>query len=191
MRRRPSGDGDRLWEIVTATVRPLRSRHRSFSGAPTVATATAEPLPAPPPAARQPPVFQKPVKQPPLFAKSLAPRPPAPTFRPIDAIEPGRRRRLQRDRHEHGDRIDLHGLTQDQARAALTGFVLRAWAERQRHVLVITGKGNLGDGVLRRRVPEWLAEPPLRKVVAGLSEAHRRHGGEGALHVALKRADAV
>jgi DNA-nicking Smr family endonuclease len=37
-------------------------------------------------------------------------------------------------------------------------------------------------------VPEWLAEPPLRQIVAGLSEAHRRHGGEGALYVALKRA---
>jgi DNA-nicking Smr family endonuclease len=54
-------------------------------------------------------------------------------------------------------------------------------------VLVITGKGALGAGVLRRHVPEWLAAPPLRSAVAGLSEAHRRHGGEGALYVALKR----
>jgi DNA-nicking Smr family endonuclease len=41
--------------------------------------------------------------------------------------------------------------------------------------------------VLRRRTPEWLADPALRGVVAGVSEAHRRHGGEGALYVALKR----
>jgi DNA-nicking Smr family endonuclease len=54
-------------------------------------------------------------------------------------------------------------------------------------VLVITGKGALGDGVLRRRTPEWLAEPPLRSVVAGVSEAHRARGGAGALYVALKR----
>jgi DNA-nicking Smr family endonuclease len=137
-------------------------------------------------------VFQKPVKPPPLTARSPSPsRPPVAVVSPIDAIEPGRRRRLHRDRDEHGDWLDLHGMTQDQARAALTGFVLRASAQRQRHVLVITGKGNLGDGVLRRRVPEWLAEPPLRKLVAGLSEAHRRHGGEGALHVALKRAEPI
>ena len=83
--------------------------------------------------------------------------------------------------------IDLHGLNQDQARAALTGYVLRAHAEGRRTVLVITGKDSLGDGVLRRRVPDWLSEPPLRALVAGLSEAHRRHGGEGALYVALKR----
>jgi DNA-nicking Smr family endonuclease len=54
---------------------------------------------------------------------------------------------------------------------------------------VITGKGSSGDGVLRRRVPEWLSQPPLRQIVAGLSEAHRRHGGGGALYVALKRAE--
>ena len=35
--------------------------------------------------------------------------------------------------------------------------------------------------------PEWLADPRLRDVVAGISEAQRRHGGEGALYVALKR----
>jgi DNA-nicking Smr family endonuclease len=35
--------------------------------------------------------------------------------------------------------------------------------------------------------PEWLAAPALANIVAGISEAHRRHGGEGALYVALKR----
>ncbi len=80
-------------------------------------------------------------------------------------------------------------MTQDRARAALIGFILRAHAEGERTVLVITGKGALGDGVLRRRAPEWLAEPPLRPLIAGLSEAHQRHGGQGALYVALKRRD--
>ena len=83
--------------------------------------------------------------------------------------------------------IDLHGYDQDRGRAALTAFILRAHADGERAVLVITGKGTMGDGVLRRRTPEWLSEPPLRPLIAGLSEAHRRHGGEGALYVALKR----
>ena len=69
----------------------------------------------------------------------------------------------------------------------LHNFLVRAQAEGVRAVLVITGKGYQGDGILKRRTPEWLAEPPLRSVVAGVSEAHRRHGGEGALYVALKR----
>jgi DNA-nicking Smr family endonuclease len=86
-----------------------------------------------------------------------------------------------------GGRIDLHGLGQDQARAALTAFIVGASDRGVRGVLVITGKGALGDGVLRRRAPEWLAEPPLRLLIAGISDAHRRHGGQGALYVALKR----
>jgi DNA-nicking Smr family endonuclease len=109
-------------------------------------------------------------------------RPPPPAD-----IEPGRKRRLARERDPIDLRLDLHGLDQDRARAVLTDFLLRAQAEGVRAVLVITGKGSRGDGVLRRRTPEWLSDPPLRAVVAGVSEAHRRHGGEGALYVALKR----
>ena len=187
MRRKPPVDGERLWEIVTATVRPLRGRQASRAATAGVAETPARLAPTTPPP--PPPRFRKIPKAPSPTATPPPTRTQPPAVRPIEAIEPGRRRRLHRDRDAHGDCLDLHGLTQDQARAALTGFVLRAWSERQRHVLVITGKGALGDGVLRRRVPEWLAEPPLRKVVAGLSEAHRRHGGEGALHVALKRVE--
>lgn len=78
-------------------------------------------------------------------------------------------------------------MTQDRARAALEGFLARAWNEGYRAVLVITGKGVQGDGVLRRRAPEWLTAGSLAHIVAGISEAHRRHGGDGALYVALKR----
>jgi DNA-nicking Smr family endonuclease len=52
---------------------------------------------------------------------------------------------------------------------------------------VITGKGVQGDGVLRRRAPDWLSEPQVRPLIAGFSPAERHHGGEGALYIALKR----
>jgi DNA-nicking Smr family endonuclease len=45
----------------------------------------------------------------------------------------------------------------------------------------------MGDGLLRRCTPEWLADPAIRSLIAGLSSAERHHGGEGALYVALKR----
>jgi DNA-nicking Smr family endonuclease len=106
---------------------------------------------------------------------------------PPGAIEPNRQRRLVREREPIGARIDLHGLDQDRARAALQQFILASHAAGHRAVLVITGKGVRGDGVLRRLTPEWLAAPPLRAMVAGLAWADRRHGGEGALYVALKR----
>jgi DNA-nicking Smr family endonuclease len=92
-----------------------------------------------------------------------------------------------RGRDEIAGRLDLHGLDQDRARQALHDFLLRAYADGARAVLVITGKGRMGDGVLRRRAPEWLADPALRPIVAGLAQADRHHGGEGAFYIALKR----
>jgi DNA-nicking Smr family endonuclease len=114
-------------------------------------------------------------------------RPTAAPKTPPGDIEPGRKRRLTRERDLIELRLDLHGLDQDRARVVLHRFLLQAQAEGARAVLVITGKGIQGDGVLRRRAPEWLAEPAVRGAVAGVSEAHRHHGGEGALYVALKR----
>ena len=110
--------------------------------------------------------------------------PPGPA--PAD-IEPGRKRRIVRERDPIDRTLDLHGLDQDRARAALESFIVQAQLQGHRTVLVITGQGRTGDGVLRRRAPEWLAEARLRGIVAGVSSADRRHGGDGALFVALKR----
>ena len=161
--------GARLWAIVAATVRPFPGR--------TVKTPLAVDATRAPPAAilRAAP------------AKAPARPPPRPAPLEPGPLEPGRHRRLLRGRDGVAGAVDLHGLTHDQARATLTRFIVDAHAGERRTVLVITGKGALGDGILRRRAPEWLAEPPLRALVAGLSQAHRRHGGEGALYVALKR----
>lgn len=116
-----------------------------------------------------------------------APRPHHHRHGAPDPIEPRRLRRLTREREEFGPRIDLHGMSQDKARAALESFLRRACDDGWRAVLVITGKGLSGNGVLKRRAPDWLAEPAIRALVAGVSEAHRRHGGRGALYVTLRR----
>jgi DNA-nicking Smr family endonuclease len=172
-----------LWSRVAATVHPAAGRH------PPRALALAAPAPqtAAPPAAPPPPKFVKAAK-PTAHPKSASPKPAAVKLpAPPEAIEPGRKRRITRERDPIGPRLDLHGMTQDAARATLQAFLRRASADGWRSVLVITGKGTLGDGVLRRFTPEWLADPALRDLVAGVSEAHRRHGGQGALYVALKR----
>jgi DNA-nicking Smr family endonuclease len=170
MRRPLRPEESRLWSQVTSTVHPLPGR----------ASAPAAPLPA-----EALPV-QDPAGAPLRLAVSAAVRQPAPAEGP-KALEPARRRRISRERDPIGAHIDLHGLGQDAARAALERFVLECWRDGLRAVLVITGKGIRGDGVLRRLTPEWLAAPHLQAVVAGISEAHRRHGGEGALYIALKR----
>lgn len=166
----------RLWSIVAATVKPARGR--AAPAAPQPVAVHAHP---PPPPGRMKP---KPAGPPPQPAMT----PPPPAASPLPGhIEPGRRRRIERERDPLAARIDLHGLSHDRARAALEGFLHRARDEGYRAALVITGKGRGGEGVLRRFAPEWLAAPALRGIVAGVSEAHRRHGGEGALYVALKK----
>lgn len=177
MKRPLRPEEHRLWSVVASTVRPLPGRAPA-------------PEPALPPEAvapqasgpQAPPKSARPKGPPPS-----PPKPAPPAWRPPEAIEPNRRHRITRERDPIVARIDLHGMDYDQARAALESFLFRAWDEGHRAVLVITGKGARGDGVLRRAAPEWLAAPRLRPLVAGLSEAHRRHGGSGALYVALKR----
>ena len=91
-----------------------------------------------------------------------------------------------------GFRLDLHGLTQAQAQAALLRFLRRAQADGAKIALIVTGKGRGADdherGVLKRRVPHWLALPEFRMLVVGFQDAHVGHGGEGALYVRLRRA---
>jgi DNA-nicking Smr family endonuclease len=164
MKRALETEDLRLWSIVASTVRPFPGR--------------AVPAPARPSASRAKTATPAPV----------SPRPVAPQVRPPENLEPSLHKRIVRGREPVAARIDLHGLAFEAARAALTGFILRGVEDGWRSVLVITGKGLRGDGVLRRHAPEWLAEPPLRQHIAGISQAHRRHGGDGALYVALRRA---
>jgi DNA-nicking Smr family endonuclease len=157
----------RVWGLVAATVHPLPGRE----------------TPKPPPA--EPPI---PAGAPVRISAPTPPRSAPPRTRQgLEDIEPRRKHRIARERDPIGARLDLHGLDQDRARSALESFLRRAWDDGYRAVLVITGKGVQGDGTLRRRAPEWLAAPHLAPIVAGISEAHRKHGGEGALYVALKR----
>ena len=90
------------------------------------------------------------------------------------------------DRGQVG-RIDLHGRTQSEAHAALLSFLHRAQAAGARFVLVITGKGLAGGGILREQVPRWLNQPPNRGRVLAFDYAQAQHGGMGALYVLLKR----
>lgn len=96
-------------------------------------------------------------------------------------------KKLARGRVSIDSRIDLHGMTQDRARYALMDFLQMAHRSGHRIVLVITGKGNEGQGVLRRNVPLWLRQPVFASLVNGIDTAHASHGGEGALYVRLRR----
>jgi len=135
----------------------------------------------------------------PLAGARAAPELPAPPSPTVERTEPPSRpsqpsgagldrrsaQKLKRGQMPIAARLDLHGMTQSEAHAALARFLAAAQTAGQRAVLVITGKG--GEGVLRRAVPRWLEEPACRARVLAVEEARPQHGGGGALYVLLRK----
>jgi DNA-nicking Smr family endonuclease len=175
-RRELSTEDAKIWRHVTRSVRPLFDMpRRGF-------------------------VDDAPEEKPPQDTSSPAPesvpRLTPPRAQPLPALALGSTADIDRrtaQRFKRGDmaiegRIDLHGLTLDQAHSALTAFIRGASARGARCVVVVTGKGK-GNAVgkIRRETPHWLNQSPLRALVLAVSEARDRDGGTGALYVLLKR----
>jgi len=174
-RSRPlTAEEHKLWSHVTRSVAPLRRARPQREAAEESDAEPAKPVPASP-------AVRTPLPHP-------APRPPG--LAPIDRRL---KQKLARGREAIDATIDLHGLTQAEAHAALVRFLRNARANGARLVLVITGKGARGAdfaadrGVLRRQVPLWLRSAELRDIVIGFDWAHAAHGGEGALYVRIRR----
>ena len=190
-RKRPDIADWHLWTEVKRTVTPLRKIDRAMEESLPVPRPEA---PLPIPASKPPPAFDKSAR---WAGPSLPPyQAPAPRrTAPGQAIEPRMKRRLMRGQIEIEATIDLHGMRQDEARAALNRFLPARAARGDRTVLVITGKGLkktddmqiLDRGVLRTMLPIWLSEPALAPLVAGWDVAAQGHGGEGAFYVRLRR----
>jgi len=104
-------------------------------------------------------------------------------------------RRLSRGTLAPDFTLDLHGHTLDQAHRRLDAGLIQAKAMGARLVLLITGKPRPVDpadrgqrrGAIRAKVLDWLAAGPHASDIAAVRPAHRRHGGEGALYLVLKR----
>jgi DNA-nicking Smr family endonuclease len=179
-RKRSLSDDERaLWDTVTRAIAPLRRRKVKIK-----ASIDTEEVAAPSSA--------KPVRHvvhaaPPAPPKRAGPPPLAPLGRRM-------RQKLGRGSESIDARIDLHGMTQADAHAALAHFLRRAQHDGARVVLVITGKGARPGGeaysergVLKRQVPLWLESAELRPFVIGFESAGAGHGGAGALYVRVRR----
>ena len=176
-----------LWTEVTRTVSPLHPERltREIAEAPPIAE---------PPA---PPNRKTGAKPRPKTNGHTAqmPVPAAASLGRDKGIEPRLNRKLRRGHLPIDATIDLHGLRQDEAHAALCRFIAARHARGDRTILVITGMGlkktGWGQieqkGVLRSMLPLWLSEKTLAPLVAGWENAAREHGGEGAFYVRLKR----
>jgi DNA-nicking Smr family endonuclease len=98
--------------------------------------------------------------------------------------------RLRRGQIAIEGRIDLPGMTQDEAHGALTGFIKSSAGIGRRCVLVITGKGlgkGLGGGVLRSQLPRWLNTEELHPLILAFAPAQPKDGGGGAFYVYLRK----
>ncbi len=171
-----------LWDQVAETAEPWSKGKNRVVDLP-------EPVAEPSPEVRH----QN--KHPPLeneIKKVERPEPQDPP--PVAQFERKEARRLGTGRTSVDARIDLHGMRQREAHGSLMAFLANAQSREHKHVLVITGKGGNRDqdgsyerGVLNREVPRWLSEPEFRQWVVSFAFANKRHGGEGALYVRLRR----
>lgn len=160
-------DEKKLWRRVAASVKTRRQ------------------IPADVEDVEERPAPKRVVQSPP--PKAVAPA-PATRAKPAPAPQHrGNEKRVRRGKLEIGATFDLHGHTQDSGRAALVRFLRAAHRRGERTVIVITGVGRGGEGILKRRLPEWLADHDIRPLVSGYAPAHRAHGGSGAFYVFLKR----
>lgn len=171
-----SPEDRRIWARVAGSVTPSKPK-KPPRIVPDAADPPAAPLPKAPAKARPPAAGYSPPVPPPARARGLP-----------EELEPRRQRRLSRERDPIEARIDLHGYGRFQAQDALTAFLMGAQARGYRSVLVITGQGRRGgSSVIRASVHEWLQGPALRGVVSGFAPAARKHGGDGALYVTIRR----
>ena len=192
MARRPPPDltteDRRIWARVSGSVTPPKTRKaaRVTPGA----ILPDEPLKPETIKSPRSPILGKPkvstkIRNAAPVAPAKAP-PPAPRSAP-EELEPRRQRRLSRERDPIEASIDLHGFGRFEAEDQLRAFLVQSQARGLKAVLVVTGQGRRGGGIIRASIHEWLQGHALRGVVSGFAMAHRRHGGDGAIYVTLKR----
>ena len=178
----PDRDEDEAhWRKLAETVTPLRRNRRK----PKTAGTPADPAP---PSERGPENAKRPPPR-------RAPAQNAPVGKPVPANLDGRgfggisradARRVKSGNAHIDDKIDLHGMTLAEAEMSLRRFILDAASSGARTVLVVTGKGLGGKGVIRQHLPVWLHGAPLQNRILAYCHAQPRDGGSGAYYVRLR-----
>ena len=96
-------------------------------------------------------------------------------------------------------KLDLHGLSLNEANKIVKKFVIQSFEERYRKLLIITGKGLRSKmhknpylseqmNVLKHSVPEFIKnDEDLLEKISSISAADLKDGGEGAFYIFLKK----
>ena len=96
-------------------------------------------------------------------------------------------------------RLDLHGLSLNQANNVVKQFIIESFKNGYRKLLIITGKGLRSKvhknpylseqmNVLKNSVPEFIKnDEDLFEKISRMSTADLKDGGEGAFYIFLKK----
>ena len=92
----------------------------------------------------------------------------------------------------HFSKIDLHGLTVDQAYQKLIEYFSVNYKKKNLFHIVVTGLGNktkgeeFFTGKIRRQFPFWLETEKFQFMIKSYSPCKIQHGGLGAFYIKLK-----
>ena len=96
-------------------------------------------------------------------------------------------------------RLDLHGLSLNQANKIVKKFIIESFEDGYKKILIITGKGLRSKvhknpylseqmNVLKHSVPEFIKnDEDLFKKISRISTADLKDGGEGAFYIFFRK----
>jgi len=185
--RRLSREEAQLWAQVARTVQPLRQRLAARVEEQPLAAEVAPPVPGPTPKPRPAKVAPS---SPPLAEPAQPPR-----RLDRNGLDASWDKKLARAALHPDFTLDLHGHGLDAAYTRLDHGIAQAIALGARLMLVITGRPRPVEaadrggsrGAIRAKLLDWLAHSRHAGSIAAVRAAHRRHGGEGAVYVVLRR----
>lgn len=94
--------------------------------------------------------------------------------------EPNELKKLRKGQYAPEIFLDLHGLTQKQAKLEIAALLYACLKQRISVACIMHGHGQ---NILKKRVPQWLAQHPD---IACFSQAPRQWGGSSALLTLIK-----
>ena len=180
-----------VWAKVAATVRPLRRE-----GLPSRPLQSAHRAENSPPPGEGPGEGERAASARLPHRRREPPPNPPPTGGGLDStLDSHWERRLRAGTLSPDFTLDLHEHSLDAAYQRLLGGLDIAREIGARVVLVIAGRERPvaaadrsgARGAIRAKLLDWLAASRHAVAIAAIRKAHRRHGGEGALHVILKQ----
>ena len=84
-------------------------------------------------------------------------------------------------------KLDLHGYKLHDAEKNFYNFITKSYEQGNRNLLIITGKGQDGEGKIRKSLHTWINKNQLSKLVIFYTHASRKDGGYGAYYVRLRK----